>query len=688
MRSSPPPSRRRRKPTAPALLLCVVLTLSACSSLPLLEPSPEATTGPGSGAAPAAAGAGSGAASALPSYLGQPSAIKGTLSYTNDIFVSYATRHAVALVDLHGFVLRDPAWKIPAGALVFGSLTLDRKERTGRFQLRLPMQPTASFVDVDHNGTLDGRVQVFVVSAWEDPLTESDEHHHGWPANLASTVNDPERHDEITGGKLVIWTPDDRQQFPTGLGPDGRLFTDDDPIGPVPSGYSVVDLDQQPFALDRRETPDISLYEQADVSVKDLSSESYSAAFSKLVEQVRREYAFNGIPGKAPDWDALYSRIAPRVAEAESHNDGQAFFLALHDFVLAFRDGHAYVDGGDVERAAFDAAFGGGYGFAVRELDDGRFVVAYVLEDGPAARAGMRLGAELTAFDGRPVGQAAADVRPWNGPFSTELALRQAQLRYLPRAAIGTQVSVTFANPDRPAATATLTAMDEMDSLRATSPSSGSDSTALPIEYWVLDSGLGYVRINSNDDDVDLIDELFARALDSFEHHEVPGVIVDLRRNDGGTPLYLARYLSKQSIPLAQLEYFSDASGRFEPDGDRDEIEPVGDPYHFDKLAVLVDQGCYSACELEAYGFSKLPGAIVVGHYPSAGVEAEVSRGQYWLPEDIYLQVPTGRYVLPDGALFLEGAGVAPTLRVPVDAGSVLEEDVVLKAAEEALLKK
>jgi C-terminal processing protease CtpA/Prc len=671
----------------PALLLCGALALNACSPIPMFEPSPEPTAGPSGSAAPAAAGLSGGAGSAAPAQPGQPSTISGTLSYTNDNFVSYATRHAVALVDLHGFVLRDPAWKIPADALVFGSLTLDRKERTGRYRLLLPMRPSGTFVDVDHNGALDGRVQVFVVSAWEDPLTSSDERQHGWPANLASTINDPERHDEITGGKLVIWTPDDRQQFPTALGPDGRLFTDDDPVGPVPAGYSVVDLDQQPFELDRGETPEITLHEQADVSVKDFSSETYSTAFSKLVEQVRREYAFNGIPGKTPDWDALYSSIAPRVAEAEQQKDARGFFLALHDFALAFRDGHVYVDGGDIERAAFDTAFGGGYGFAVRELDDGRFVVAYVLEDGPAAQAGMRVGAELTAFDSQPVGEAAAKVRPWNGPFSTELALRQAQLRYLPRGAVGAQARVTFANPGRPPATATLTAVDEMDSLHATSPSSESDPTALPIEYRVLDSGLGYVRINSNDDDVDLIDELFARALDSFDYHKVPGVIVDLRRNDGGTPLYLAGYLSKQSIPLAQLEYFSDASGRFEPDGDRDQVDPVDDPYHVEKLAVLVDQGCFSACELEAYGFSKLPGAIVVGQYPSAGVEAEVSRGQYWLPEDIFFQAPTGRYVLPGGELFLEGAGVAPTLRVLVDEHSVLEKDVVLKAAEKALLK-
>jgi len=166
----------------------------------------------------------------------------------------------------------------------------------------------------------------------------------------------------------------------------------------------------------------------------------------------------------------------------------------------------------------------------------------------------------------------------------------------------------------------------------------------------------------------------------------VPGVIVDLRQNDGGANLGLAGYLVDKPIALAQLEYYSQSTRRFEAEGPPDQIEPVEHPYHFGKLAVLVGPACFSACEIEAYGFSRVPGAIVVGQAPSAGVEAEVSQGQYKLPEHIWLQVPTGRYVRPDGTLFLEGAGVAPTLRVPTDAPVLLsEEDVVLQAAEKAL---
>jgi hypothetical protein len=77
---------------------------------------------------------------------------------------------------------------------------------------------------------------------------------------------------------------------------------------------------------------------------------------------------------------------------------------------------------------------------------------------------------------------------------------------------------------------------------------------------------------------------------------------------------------------------------------------------------------------------------IVVGQYPTGGVEAEVARGQYKLPENIDLQFPTGRITLPDGSLFLEGQGVQPTVRVPIDEQNALAaDDVVLKAAVAAL---
>jgi C-terminal processing protease CtpA/Prc len=556
---SPP----RRLLAALALSTCFALALGGCATAP--QPQPPAPTNTAAALSP----------TPRPGQP-QPTTIAGALSYTNDIFFSYATRHAVALVDLHGFAVRDPGWRIPADSLVFGALTLDTAAQTGRYRLRLPAHPPGSFVDVDHDGA-DDQVQIFTIAVWDDPLTDRDADHRGWPDNLASTISDPENHNEITGGALVVWAADASQQFPSGFGPDGRLFTADDPLGTLAAGYTLVRLDSQPFAFERGDNPDAPLHEQADEAIKDYSRESYSAAFGRLVAQLRREYAFNGIAGKAPDWDALERRIAPLVAAAEQRKDAQAFYMALHEFALAFHDGHVALDGGDLADSAFNAVYGGGYGFALRELDDGGIVVTYVLDGGPAAQAGMRVGAELINFDGRPAAAAAAEIQPWDGPFSTDLALRQARLRFLPRAAVGATARVTFANPGQGPASAALTAIDETDSLDATAPWHGADPTALPVEYWILDSGLGYVRINSNDDDLDLIDELFARALDSFDYHQVPGVIVDLRRNDGGPPQDLAGFLADAAIPLGQLEY-PGADGGFAPDGERDQIEPIAQP--------------------------------------------------------------------------------------------------------------
>ena len=139
---------------------------------------------------------------------------------------------------------------------------------------------------------------------------------------------------------------------------------------------------------------------------------------------------------------------------------------------------------------------------------------------------------------------------------------------------------------------------------------------------------------------------------------------------------------------MGQTEYYSDKTGEFEPEGSPDKIIPNQNQYHFNKMVLLVEQTCFSACEFEAYGFSKVPGMIVVGQYPTAGAFGEVARGQFSLPEELSLQVPTGRTILEDGSLLIEGQGVAPTARVPIDETTVFRtDDVVLDYGIKAVLE-
>ena len=104
--------------------------------------------------------------------------------------------------------------------------------------------------------------------------------------------------------------------------------------------------------------------------------------------------------------------------------------------------------------------------------------------------------------------------------------------------------------------------------------------------------------------------------------------------------------------------------------------------YDFPKTVLLVDQFCFSACELDAYALSQVEGMIVIGEFPTAGVEAETARGKFDLPEGISFGVPTGRFVLEDSSILLEGQGVQPDIDLDVTYESVLsDEDVVLEAA-------
>lgn len=625
----------------------------------------------------------------------QPYQISGTFTYTNEIITEYYVEDAVALVDMYAFVKRDKEWIVPVSSQTLGFLKIDPEKKTGTFSVQLPEVPLGQFVDVDNNTAADTGVQVFAVSYWPNltggPYSEGDDKSRGWPNYLASVRTDSDQQDEVVGGKLVIWSPDDKQQFPTGYGADKKLFTADDPIAAVPAGYSIVDLDKTPFEFTRPAKPEMTLYEPNDAAVKDYSKDSYTDSFDKMVTFLKAEYAFNGIKDKEPDWEKLVANIRPRVVDAEKNKDATAFYEALRDFTYGFKDGHVGMSAGDLFTKDFQANYVGSLGFNVRVLDNGKVLVKYVLPGGPAESAGMKAGAIISKVDGKAVREVIDGKPLFFGLQSSPVGTLFSKAITLSRTKPDEKVDVTFTNPDGKEQTASLKAFREVDNL-LNELGYNSNNSLVPVELQTLkvgDNTIGYIKINSNNDDLNLIIRLFERGLKQFQEQKVSGIIIDLRNNGGGAPLGLAGFLTDQEIVMGQLQYYNSNTKKFEAQGEPQTVTPNQNQYHFDKMAVLVGLNCASACEIEAYGFSKVPGMMVVGQYPTGGIEAEVSRGQIKLPEEISLQFPTGREVLPDGSLFLEGVGVQPTLQVPVNETTVLSsEDVVLEAAKDAILGK
>ncbi|MFN2161622.1 MAG: hypothetical protein ACK2UN_06080, partial [Candidatus Promineifilaceae bacterium] len=193
---------------------------------------------------------------------GGPVSITGEVDYTNVLFTDGVAEPEVILEDQAGFVDRNEFFIMPVESQTLGQITSDFYDPPFSYSIALPIEPKGSLRDVDNDSEEDTGVQVFAIAYWTntfgDPYLEArDLSGGGWSTAYASTLTSPdaETKREIIGGKLLIYAPEEGQGFPSGFGEDGLLFTEDDPIVTVPQGYTIVDLDSDPFTFDRSAHP-------------------------------------------------------------------------------------------------------------------------------------------------------------------------------------------------------------------------------------------------------------------------------------------------------------------------------------------------------------------------------------------------------------------------------------------------
>jgi len=616
----------------------------------------------------------------------EPVFVSGNIPYTSPFFLNTISEPFVMLEDEAGFVRRDRNFQFSMQEQVIGPVDV-HPDNSLTYSLSLPAVPQGTQVDVDNNGKSDTGVQVFAIAYWSNtwggPFLEKRDG-TGWSNAYVSTITDPENNDEITGGTLIVWSPDDKQSFPTGFGADGKLFTADDPTAPIPAGYNIVDLDQKPFHIYKVARPNITLNE-GEVAVNDFSGMSYTQAFDALFKKASQEYPFT--KEKNIDWQALYDQFAPEVAKASTADD---FYRAIHNFTLAIPDAHVGVS---VNPDVFYQDAGGSFGLVLKQLSNGDVIASQVLANDPGAEAGIKVGAQILTWNNQPVNEAIDQVVPFFGPYSTEHAKHLDQVTFLTRVPPDTTVNVTFQNPgDSQEQSASMKAVVEYDSLFAADPRFASNEMELPVEGKVLPgSGLGYIRVDTFSGDYNLMAHLWDYYMKQLIDNKVPGLIIDIRNNGGGSgqlALDFAGYFFNKEIPLFESYYYNDRTQKFENSGLPSDITP-GTTEYKGPIDVLVSPNCVSACEGFAYALKYDGRSTIVGNYPTAGGFGEVGRGQYKLPEDITLQFPTGKSETADGKVVIEGVGVTPDISVPVTKESVLgNSDTVLEAAVQSLEKE
>jgi C-terminal processing protease CtpA/Prc len=313
-----------------------------------------------------------------------------------------------------------------------------------------------------------------------------------------------------------------------------------------------------------------------------------------------------------------------------------------------------------------------------------------LLPDYAAAIAGVETGAEIITWNDQPVQSALNGIEPYLGPYSTEHSRRQGQLLSLTRMPVGETVDVTYKNPGEAEKTVSLFADVEYDSLFEALGYNDQDLMELPIEAEILDSGVGYIRINTFSDDYNLMARLWESYIQVLLDNEVTDLVLDLRNNSGGSgglAMDFVGYFFDEEKTVAETLYYNELTGAFEANKYPSMIKPA--PMLFEgEIAVLVGPDCVSACEWFSNAMTVDGRAVVVGSYPTNGAAGEVGRGQYTLPFDISMQFPTGRPQTMDGGLLIEGVGVVPSIVVPVTADVALGDgDPVLDAAVADLLR-
>jgi carboxyl-terminal processing protease len=455
----------------------------------------------------------------------------------------------------------------------------------------------------------------------------------------------------------------------------------------------------------------------------DLGGLGWSAAFSRLCALLAREYPFGAWKGL--DWSAIERELGPRVAGAEARHDRRAWYRALRELVWRLRDGHAHLlgDDGGLERAEV----GGSFGFEVVELDDGRVLAGKIAAGGPAARAGLRNGAEIVrwqAMDAAPA-LAAVPVLWSERPPATREGARLAQAHLLGRAPVGTRAAISFRDPPAAAGAGSTeaagrdaadTAVETRELVAVAAPRDRPPCLRAAelllgrtLETRTLPAGVGgaagaagaaevgYVRIHFELPTLrtPLPAHTLRRALARFAADRLPGVIVDVRGNCGGldamVPPLVAPLLREAlfyEMPGVYRREGRGGAGGFEPDPRQAITVLPRPPLYRGRIAVLIDADTVSAGEAVPLLLKGLPGVAVIGLHATQG-SFGIGLKSVRMPGGLEVVFPHAQSLDADGTVEVDAdaggrGGVEPDRRVPLTAAVVERwygrgEDVVLE---------
>ncbi len=379
------------------------------------------------------------------------------------------------------------------------------------------------------------------------------------------------------------------------------------------------------------------------------------------------------------DWDALGAELRPRAEKAATDEEAR---VIIREMLERIGQSHFAIVPAPVASAMAGPSVRpddlGTLGFDVR-LRGSALVVTSVDAGGPADKAGIHAGWTLTRVNVRPVDDALSALAgmPENVRGFRAWALGTALLR----GQAGADAELGFLDGGGKA----------VSRLIVRAPERGQPVTLghLPTLFARLDHqrlehdghAVGVIAFNVW---MTPVSRQFDQAMDALR--DTSGIVIDLRGNPGGVltmimglsghfltePLELGTIATREStLKLVSNPRTVGASGQ--------PVKPFAGP-----VAILVDEGSYSASEIFSGGMQSIRRARVFGARTAGGALPAVLER---LPSGDVLQYAIGDFVTPTGQR-IEGHGVIPDQVVESSPADLLAgRDRVLDAALDWIAK-
>ena len=323
---------------------------------------------------------------------------------------------------------------------------------------------------------------------------------------------------------------------------------------------------------------------------------------------------------------ATYQRIKASYVEPV---EDEVLIRGAIDGMLAALDPHsAYLDGASLER--LETMIDGNYqglGISI-QMDDGAVKVVSPFRGSPAETAGIKAGDFITHIDGSLI-------------YGLDINDAVAQMRGV----AGTTVDLTLFRPgrDEPLEVTVTRGVIDLE----------------PVTHELMAGNIGHISVNEFSRDVGADVNAALAALRSEAGGRLSGLVLDLRRNPGGS---LDEAVALSDLFLSSGQIVSQR-GRNRSDTIFYQAETYyrGDAAAGVPIIVLIDEGSASASEIVAGALQDHDRALVMG-------ERSFGKGsvQTLLPltRDSALKLTTARYYTPAGRSVQEG-GIEPDIRVP-----------------------